>query len=262
MYLRHNLKDEYLVPVFNDEFTKYKLMYITTRTFLETDSLEYDLVWAIDFKDKDIVSFIHCKSGIHLYFEENRNAQIVEGQQVDDNYQASCMTIPGEKEKLLNHASFFKVIPSDRGIDANTALRNYHTFKLNLCEAPDKDSIKFLKLQEAVIGNTNSTTQAIDSRITIDSEKGSVGQYLFSVVKLNDKVKREIDFIRDISSCIKLCYEKFKGEEEQANEYARRCVTFIVENTKLFSLLQDFMINNHSGYLRTDFEVGSLVLYR
>jgi len=87
VYLRHGQGNNFVVPVFDHEFMQYKLQHVGLAKISETTGLKFDFVWKCILHSEDMVSFIHCNSGILLSFDKGKNWEGSNGENGDTRNQ-------------------------------------------------------------------------------------------------------------------------------------------------------------------------------
>ena len=75
VYLRNGQKNEFLLPVFDNEFTEHKLEYIGVKKLHETTGLRWELVWKCIVNPDNKATFVHAKTGVILSFDGKENIE-------------------------------------------------------------------------------------------------------------------------------------------------------------------------------------------
>ena len=73
VYIRNGAENDFVVPVFDNDFTEYKMEHISLKKLHETTGLRWQLVWKCIIHSDERVTFIHCKTGVILSFDGKEN---------------------------------------------------------------------------------------------------------------------------------------------------------------------------------------------
>lgn len=73
VYIRNGAGNDFLVPVFDNDFTEYKMEHVSLKKLHETTGLRWQLVWKCVIHPGNKVTFVHCKTGVILSFDGREN---------------------------------------------------------------------------------------------------------------------------------------------------------------------------------------------
>lgn len=222
VYIRHGQDNDFLVPRFDNKFNVHKLKYIKVDKLSETTSLKYDLVWKCIVHDEETVTFVHCKSGVVLSFDDDRPIPIPSTHNRDyeelitnieeGSYAFKLLPMKYKEpmfETLLKRNDFKLVKeiggkPSvvryykDKTVDSTDPMKRKGEARFNT--APNLKDQDYIDEETYDLGSAEVIKFRQDTKGT--TEKGAI----FSIVILEDIWKQEISFAQSLSAIIKAHY--------------------------------------------------------
>jgi hypothetical protein len=280
VYIRHGQGHNFIKPVFDDKFAQFKLQEIRQDEITETSGLKVDFVWKWIVHDDLKVSFVHMKSGILLSFDNALDWADTNGERCKKRY--------AEVQRMINEESWaFKINPIKQEESIYNTLIKGADFKLQLnvngqdCFVkssiekynPDEEKIdeekyinppqlKNQELFQEVFGQIGSSKTVFTSNATVSASSAAI----FSVVKLENAWKQEIEFSQTLSTVVWEYFDRIVNKIEhnplsQANEENLNTILFD-ENVKLFSIMIKYLVNEPHDKLKPGFVSGRVVRLR
>lgn len=257
--------------------------YIKLNHLSETSSLKYDLVWKCIVHEDQKVTFVHCKTGIVLAFEDNHPVPIPSTHDID--YQDLVTKIHRGDfafgiQPLRHNQSFHKTLLREedfylaKEINGKTVIVDYYCDKSIDTSDPNKrpgearfNTAPLLKDQPFIDEDTFDLVGSDIIRFRLAPDSVKTEGAIFSIVKLGETWKEEIQIAQSISAILKAHYYMHinpynKKENETYNcEYFKKNLMY-KENIKAFTLLHDYLTNVPPDQISPYFTTGKVVKLR
>jgi len=277
VYIRHGDSNNFLVPIFDNNFTQHKLYHIGLRQIDETSALELEFIWKLILLSEGRTAFIHCQSGIFLNFDENFDWTETTGLN-GRNRQAHVSTMIEDTGKSL------KISPVDSDISLFDTLTSGGKFSLQnseddtifyvkscqkdnveVAEEEKSDEIKYtsapqIQNQECyreVFGNQDHANTRFNLDSTIEASEAAS----FSVACVEEGLKKEIEFGHSLTETFITYFDnKIRPISNDSNDGYKQIE--LDENIKFLKTIQDYIINNLSDFHKPQYNVGKFNRHR